>query len=173
MCQRSTNQMSEYLGFISKLRLPRWCSGKESTYHAGVARDVALALWARKIPWNGKWPPTPIAWKFHGKKSLGSYSPWIEKNWAWLSIWIHIHTYTYTHTSKLNNLFKKIRNTKWIFYEKMSTIKDRNGMDLTEAEGIKKRCQEYTEVLYKMIFMTQIITMIFTSQIITMMWSLT
>ena len=42
----------------------------------------------------------------------------------------------------------------------MGSIKDRNGMDLTEAEDIKKRCQEYTEELYKRIFMTQIITMV-------------
>ena len=46
------------------------------------------------------------------------------------------------------DLFKKIRDTKGIFHEKMSSIKDRNGMDLTEAEDIKKRWQEYTE-LYK------------------------
>ena len=42
----------------------------------------------------------------------------------------------------------------------MSTIKDRNGMDLTEAKDIKKRCQEYTEELYKKIYKTQIITMV-------------
>ena len=46
-------------------------------------------------------------------------------------------------------LFKKIRGTKGIFHEKKGTIKDRNGMDLTEAEDIKKRWQEYTEELYK------------------------
>jgi len=46
-------------------------------------------------------------------------------------------------------LFKKIRNTKGKFHAKMSTIKDRNSMDLTEAENIKKRWQEYTEGLYK------------------------
>ena len=46
-------------------------------------------------------------------------------------------------------LFKKIRDTKGTFYAKMGTIKDRNGMDLTEAEDIKKRWQEYTEELYK------------------------
>ena len=46
-------------------------------------------------------------------------------------------------------LFKKIRDTKGIFHAKMSTMKDRNGMDLTEAEDIKKRWQEYTEELYK------------------------
>ena len=44
---------------------------------------------------------------------------------------------------------KKIRDTKGIFHAKMGTIKDRNGMDLTEAEAIKKRWQEYTEELYK------------------------
>ena len=49
---------------------------------------------------------------------------------------------------RTRDLFKKIRNTKGIFHAKMSTIKDRNGMDLIEAENIKKRWQEYTE-LYK------------------------
>ena len=50
---------------------------------------------------------------------------------------------------KTRDLFKKIRDTKGTFHAKMGTIKDRNGMDLTEAEDIKKRCQEYTEELYK------------------------
>ena len=50
---------------------------------------------------------------------------------------------------KTRDLFKKIRDTKGTFHSKMGTIKDRNGMDLTEAEDIKKRCQEYTEELYK------------------------
>ena len=50
---------------------------------------------------------------------------------------------------KTRDLFKKIRATKGTFHAKMVTIKDRNGMDLTEAEGIKKRWQEYTEELYK------------------------
>ena len=50
---------------------------------------------------------------------------------------------------KTRDLFKKIRDTKGIFHAKMGTIKDRNGMDLTEAEDIKKRWQEYTEELYK------------------------
>ena len=49
---------------------------------------------------------------------------------------------------KTRDLFKKIRDTKGLFHAKMGTIKDRNGMDLTEAEDIKKRWQEYTE-LYK------------------------
>ena len=50
---------------------------------------------------------------------------------------------------KTRDLFKKIRNTKGTLHAKMGTIKDRNGMDLTEAEDIKKRWQEYTEELYK------------------------
>ena len=50
---------------------------------------------------------------------------------------------------KTRDLFKKIRHTKGTFHGKMGTIKDRNGMDLTEAEVIKKRWQEYTEELYK------------------------
>ena len=48
-----------------------------------------------------------------------------------------------------SDLFNKIRDNKRTFHAKMGTIKDRNGMDLTEAEDIKKRCQEYTEELYK------------------------
>ena len=50
---------------------------------------------------------------------------------------------------KTTDLFKKIRDNKGTFRAKMGTIKDRNGMDLTEAEDIKKRWQEYTEELYK------------------------
>ena len=59
---------------------------------------------------------------------------------------------------KTRDLFKKIRDTKGTFLEKMGTIKDRNGMDLREAEDIKKRWQEYTEELYIKDLMTQIIT---------------
>ena len=50
---------------------------------------------------------------------------------------------------KTRDLFKKIRDTKGTFHAKMGTIKERNGMDLTEAENIKKMWQEYTEELYK------------------------
>ena len=62
-------------------------------------------------------------------------------------------------SKSLFSVFTKIRDTKGTFHAKMSSIKDRNGMDLKEAEVIKKRQQEYTE-LYKKIFMTQIITMV-------------
>ena len=50
---------------------------------------------------------------------------------------------------KTRDLFKKVRDTKGTFHAKLGTMKDRNGMDLTEAEDIKKRWQEYTEELYK------------------------
>ena len=60
---------------------------------------------------------------------------------------------------KTRGLFKKIRDTKGTFHAKMGSIKDRNGMDLTEAEDIK-RWQKYTENCTKKIFTTQIITMV-------------
>ena len=59
---------------------------------------------------------------------------------------------------KTRDLFKKIRDTKGVFHAKMGIIKDRNDMDLTEAEDIKKRWQEYTEALK--IFMAQITTIV-------------
>ena len=61
---------------------------------------------------------------------------------------------------KTSHLLKKIRDTKGTFQAKVSSIRDRNCMDLTEAEDIKNRWLEYTEELYKKIFMTQIITMV-------------
>ena len=65
---------------------------------------------------------------------------------------------------KSKDLFKNIRDTKGTFHAKMGTIKDRNGMDQTEAEGIKKRWQNTQKNYTKKIFMTQIITVV---------WSLT
>ena len=61
---------------------------------------------------------------------------------------------------KTRYLFKEVRDTKGTFSARMGTIKDRNGMDLTEAEDVKKRCQEYEEKIYKNILMTQITTMV-------------
>ena len=60
---------------------------------------------------------------------------------------------------KTRDLFKKIRDTKGTFHAKIGSVNDRNGMDLTEAEDIKKRRQEYTKNCTKKIFMTQIIMM--------------
>ena len=61
---------------------------------------------------------------------------------------------------KTRDHFKKIRDTKGTFHAKVASIKDRNGMNLTDAEDIKKRWQEYTEELDKKIFTIQIITMV-------------
>ena len=61
---------------------------------------------------------------------------------------------------KTRDLSKKIRNIKGKFHAKMGTIKDRNGVELTEAEDVKKRWQEYTEELYKKILMAQLTTML-------------
>ena len=65
---------------------------------------------------------------------------------------------------KTRGLFKKIKDTKGTFHAKMGTLKDRNSKDITEAEGIKKRWQEYSEELYEKVLMTQITMMV---------WSLT
>ena len=62
--------------------------------------------------------------------------------------------------AKTRDLFKKIKDIKGIFHAKMGSVKDRNGMDLAEAEDVKKRWQEYTEELYEKSFMTKIITMV-------------
>ena len=61
---------------------------------------------------------------------------------------------------KTRDLFKKIRDTKGTFHAKMDAIKNRSGMNLTKAEDIKKRWQEYTEELFKNIFRTQITMMV-------------
>ena len=61
---------------------------------------------------------------------------------------------------KTRDIFKKITDTKGTFDAEIGSIKDRNGMDLTEAEDIKKRWQEYTEELHKKKVTTQIITMV-------------
>ena len=61
---------------------------------------------------------------------------------------------------KIRDFFKKIRDTKGTFHAKLGSIKDRNDMDLTEAEDVKKRWQEYTEELYKKMLMTEITMMV-------------
>ena len=65
-----------------------------------------------------------------------------------------------TGSPEIVDHFKKIRDTKGTFHAKMGSIKERNGIGLTEAEDIKKRKQEHTEKLYKKIFTTQIIMMV-------------
>ena len=66
----------------------------------------------------------------------------------------------YNRMRKSRNLFKKIRDTKGAFHAKMGTIKDRNGMDLTETEDIKMRCKNTQKSYTKEIVLTQITTMV-------------
>ena len=73
---------------------------------------------------------------------------------------------------KTRDLFKKIRDTKGTFHAKMGSIKGKNGMDLRKAEDIMKRWQEYTEELYKKIFMTQIIMMVWSLTYSQIFWSM-
>ena len=72
---------------------------------------------------------------------------------------------------KTRHLFKKIRDTKGTFHAKMNTVKDRNGIDLTEAEDIKKKWQEYTEKLYKKDIKDQITTMVWSLTLSQIFWS--
>ena len=65
-----------------------------------------------------------------------------------------------TRRGKTRDLLKKIRDTKGTFHATVGSMKDRNGMDLTEAEDINKKWQEYTEELHKKILMTQITTVV-------------
>ena len=96
-------------------------------------RYIHLNAEFQRIPWR------------HKKAFLGDQCKEIEEN---------------NRMGKTRDLFKKIRDTKGIFHAKMGTIKDKIFMDLTEAEDIKKRWQEYTEELYKKILMTQMTIMV-------------
>ena len=73
---------------------------------------------------------------------------------------IDLFVFIFFRTFCARDLFKKIRDTKGNFHAKMGTIKERNDMDLTETEDIKKRWQEYMEELYKKVFKTQIVKMV-------------
>ena len=85
-------------------------------------------------------------------------------NWQHFIVYLSKEIEENNRMGKTWDFFKKIRDTKGIFQAKLGTMKDRNGMNLTEAEDIKKRWQEYTKNCTKKIFMTQIIMML---------WSLT
>ena len=98
---------------------PHSSAGKEYTYNAGDPGSI---------------PKSRRSGEGNGYPLLSDQCKEIEEN---------------NRTGKTRDLFKKISNTKGTFHAKMSTIKDRNGMDLSEAEDIKKRWQEFTEELYK------------------------
>ena len=96
-------------------------------------------------PHGGSGPSPECSSEIRGQEEGTQYFPSVERK---------------DRMGKTRDLFKKMRDTKGIFHAKMGTVKDRNGMDLTEAEDFKKTWQEYTGELYKKIFMTQIITMV-------------
>ena len=126
----------------NKCKKAKWLS--EDVLQIAVKREVkSKGVKERYIHLNAEFQR--IAWR-DKKAFLSDQCKEIEEN---------------NTKGKIKDLFKKMRDTKGIFHAKMGTIKDRNGMDLTEAEDIKKKWQEYTEALYqKKIFMTQIITMV-------------
>ena len=105
-----------------------------------------------------------LAWKSHGQRSLVSYRPWgckrVGHDLETKQSEQCKETEENNRIGKTKDLFKKSRDTKGTFHAKMGSIKDRNGMDLTEAEDIKKRWQEYTAELYKNMLMTWINTMV-------------
>ena len=80
---------------ILDFRIPRWCSGKESTCQCGRCKRCGLDLWVRKTLWIRKWQPTPVILlrKFRGQRSLAGCSPW-----GWRELEITEHTHTHTHT---------------------------------------------------------------------------
>ena len=121
-------------------------------------RTLRFNPWVRKIPWRKKWQPTPefLPGKSHGERSLAvtvqgvtefQRIARIDKKALFSNQCKEIEENN--RMGKTRDLFKKIRDTKATFHAKMGSIKDRNGMDLTEAEDIKKRWQENTEELYK------------------------
>ena len=96
------------------------------------------------IPGLGR---SPGGW--HGNPLQGSCLENLRDGRAWRAA-VYEVAQSWTRLKQLSrDLFKKIRDANRTFHEKMGTIKDRNGMNLTEAEDIKKRWQEYTEELYK------------------------
>ena len=86
---------------------------------------------------------------------ITAFAPSLKINCMYVCMYIYIHTHTY-------NIYYIFYSSLYsgTFHAKMGTIKDRNNMDLKEAEKIKKRWQEYTEELYKKDVMTQITTMV-------------
>ena len=96
--------------------------------------------------------------KCHGQRSLVGYSPWGRKE-SDTTEQLHFTSFHFSdqckeieeknRKGKTRDLFKKARDTKGTFHAKMGSINDRNGRDLTEAEDINKRWQDYTEELYK------------------------
>ena len=135
-----------------------------------VIKNIPKKNKCKKAKWLSE-EALQIAWKRREAKGKGEKERYIHLNAESQRIakrdkkaFLSDHFKEIEENNRMGNtrdLFKKIRDTTGTFHPKMDTIKDRNGMDLTEAEDSKKRWQEYTEELYKKdIFMTQITTMV-------------
>jgi len=105
--------------------------------------------------WRRKWQPIPVflPGESHGQRSLAGHGPWGHKESDTTKKTEHAcminRTTMINRMGKTRDLLKKVRDIKGTFHAKKGTIKDRHGMDLTEAEDIKNRWQQYTEELYK------------------------
>ena len=105
--------------------------------------------------WRRKWQPIPVFLpeESHGQRSLGGQGPWGHRESDTTEVTEHAcminRTTMINRMGKTGDFFKKTRNTEGTFHAKMHTIKDRNGMDLTEAEDVKKRWQEHTNCIKK------------------------
>ena len=102
--QQEANSMREInlsllLKAISLIRLPRWCSGKQSACQCRRRKRHRFDPWVGKIPWSSKWQPTPVILpgEFHGERSLVDYSPWGCKELDTTE-----HTHTFPLTSRRN-----------------------------------------------------------------------
>ena len=124
-------------------------------------RETRVQSMVGKISWKRKWQSTPVllSGKFHGWRSLVGYSPCGCKE-SDMTEQLQCQFYIVEENNRLGKTRDQIKKIR---YQGNISCKDghnnRNGMDVTEAEDIKKRWQEYTE-LYKKFFMTQIIAMV-------------
>ena len=89
--------LSELINIYYFLRLPRWCSGKESSCQCRRHKRRRFDPWVRKIPWRRKWQPTPVflPGKSHGWRSPVGYHPWGHKESTQLSTHTHKHTHCF------------------------------------------------------------------------------
>ena len=132
------------LDLIDRVPDELWNEVRESVQETGI-KTIPMEKKCKKAKWLSR-EVLQIAAKRREAKSKGEKERYKHLNAEFERI---ARRDKKAFLSDHRNLFKKIRDTKGTFHAKMGSIKDRNGMDLTEAEDIKKRWQEYTEELYK------------------------
>ena len=122
----------EHLHFIKPLirdfyGLPGWLSAKESGCQCKRHKRQGFDPWVGKIPWRGKWQPTPVflPGKSHGQKSLVGYSPWGRKELDTTErLSAHAHTHTHTHTRSCASLYSP--SSKW-FHDALCVAQQKKG----------------------------------------------